>query len=76
MASARVPVTHGFVIPPHLDTPYRYTSDILSRTLHSIVVERALELGFISSIIDLVGTAYAFFIEGSLSPEVRCLDLK
>jgi len=35
----------------------------------SIVVERALELGFISSVIDLVATAYAFFIEGSLSPE-------
>jgi len=36
----------------------------------SIVVERALELGFISSVIDAVAVAYGYFVEGSLSPEV------
>ncbi|KAK9893425.1 hypothetical protein P389DRAFT_175485 [Cystobasidium minutum MCA 4210] len=35
----------------------------------SIVVERAIELGFISSVIDALATAYSFFIEGSISPE-------
>ena len=40
---------------------------------HSIVVERALELGFISSVIDAVAVAYGYFVEGSLSPEVRRL---
>lgn len=38
---------------------------------YSIVVERAIELGFISSVIDALATAYSFFIEGSISPEVR-----
>merc|ERR1711977_460714 len=36
----------------------------------AVVVERALELGLISSVLDLVATAYSFFLEGSLSPEV------
>ncbi|KAL7007015.1 hypothetical protein EMMF5_003241 [Cystobasidiomycetes sp. EMM_F5] len=36
----------------------------------AIVVERAVELGFISSVIDLIATGYSFFVEGSLSPEV------
>lgn len=41
----------------------------------SIVVERALELGFISSVIDALAVAYGFFIEGSISPEVSFLFL-
>jgi len=36
----------------------------------SIVVERALELGFLSSVIDLVAVAYGYFVESSMSPEV------
>lgn len=52
----------------HLDTVSIALTPYLSPS--SIVVERAVELGFISSVIDLIATGYSFFVEGSLSPEV------